>query len=648
MKNAFAVLFVLVLEACLAAAPCFPSVAVDEEEVVFTLAGESAGRAYLIGDFNGWNPTIDLMVATEGGLEIRLYLLPGSYRYRFVLDGVSRPDPDNPCVDAEGNSCFTLVETNGALEVVLLRSTGARGVLQKTEIESSGRIDAVFAGGNLAAFSRGTVAGVIDEKIDMDCSIGVTQYLREDGGERGEAVFLRGLAAYRFDRGALRAWSRDPRIGGAGDPLHLFGAVGPYRYPLGLFCRGMSFEGKLPFGIETWTLYASRLEGYRSGLESGAAPETPFPSRDGVDSDLMGAVLGAKRGGTRLRYLFRQDRRPIQGDWSYWRFGNDLYRGFERVRVQGLSLSIMGAVTAEGEVLFGNSRLLATERSTDGGASFNDASFEDSWRQSWRLYAGIASAWERIRSKLSYTETCYGDRGWARVEEPDGSRRNVEGLLSYGAEPLSLGLRAAYETYSERDAGSRYRFADVNFWLDGDEVAHDLIPFLYARDIYEVELSCGWKVEPAGDLPWGRGLRFEALHRDTPGEYGPLFRKIELSYGLALHPRVDFLLDMRGVTYRYNPTGNEVRRDFVDAFLSVRARVTDALWCALGVGVDPYAFDRWFYAFSDHGREEYLAEHGVFDALAASGTRAAMDRLIEAEEALAEDWVVTLEAGFTF
>jgi len=111
-----------------------------------------------------------------------------------------------------------------------------------------------------------------------------------------------------------------------------------------------------------------------------------------------------------------------------------------------------------------------------------------------------------------------------------------------------------------------------------------------------------------------------------------------------VHPRVTFLLDMRGVSYEYGGAS----RDFVDAFLSVRGDLGRGLWCAVGTGVDPYAFDRWLYAFSGHGREEYLMDRGVFRSLAASGEAASMKALFEAEESLAEDWAVTVEAGFTF
>ena len=91
-----------------------------------------------------------------------------------------------------------------------------------------------------------------------------------------------------------------------------------------------------------------------------------------------------------------------------------------------------------------------------------------------------------------------------------------------------------------------------------------------------------------------------------------------------------------------------IGRDFVDAFLSVRGSLRKGLWCAVGTGVNPYAFDRWLYAFSDHGREEYLMDRGVFRALAANGEAVSMKALLDAEESLADDWVVTFEAGFTF
>ncbi len=111
-----------------------------------------------------------------------------------------------------------------------------------------------------------------------------------------------------------------------------------------------------------------------------------------------------------------------------------------------------------------------------------------------------------------------------------------------------------------------------------------------------------------------------------------------------LLPRVALLLDLRGVSYRH--TG--AKRDFADAFLGVHGTVTRRLWCLAGAGVSPINFDPWQSIFCDDAREDYLYARGVYRALAAGGEAASMKALLDAEDALANDWGVLFEAGFTF
>ncbi|HSG29865.1 MAG TPA: hypothetical protein VLA34_15390, partial [Candidatus Krumholzibacterium sp.] len=108
------------------------SVDVDEEEVVFRYSGD-AGTVYVTGDFNNWNPTIDRMITREGYSEIRLYLLPGRYRYRFVVDGVEIADPDNPWRDRDGNTFFIFRETGDGYEVVFEGSLESGVYVEKEE-----------------------------------------------------------------------------------------------------------------------------------------------------------------------------------------------------------------------------------------------------------------------------------------------------------------------------------------------------------------------------------------------------------------------------------------------------------------------------------------------------------------------------------
>lgn len=634
------------LAAALASAPCLCSVAVEEEEVVFRLGATDARSVHVVGDFNGWNPTMDLMVATQGGFEIRLFLLPGTYRYRFLADGVSRPDPDNPCLDPDGNSCFILAQRGEALEIILAKGALAAEARSASSISPSARFDAVASEGSASLFAQARIAGTIDEKIESNLAIGSAEDFAEGKRTTGESFLLRCSASYRFERGSLTVFSRPAREITAGDPLRLIGSVGPYRYPVSLFSRGASFEGTLPLGIETWLLYASRLSGYRSGLEGVPSERDLDAWREYVDSDIFGMRLGAKIDGAAIRYLYRQDRRPRHGAWRSPELGEELYRGFEKEEVHGVWFSLSGyrGITAEGELLFGKNRISATSAGEYESFPFRDVALEAEREHGYRLCAKVRRDGEKTRSEIVCAQTTLEGGGSASGERSDGSRISLGGAMEIEGDPLAIGFGAKLDVYTARNTGSVFWLGRTNFWLDGDEIESGLVPFLSARDVFEVTISAAWRCEPAGELPWGKGIRLTVTQRGSGSSGESVLREIRLSNGIGVHPRIAALVDMRGVSYGYGP----IKRDFVDAFLSVRGSVTKTLWCAVGTGVNPYGFDRWLYAYSDHGREDYLLDRGVFGALATQGEAAAMKALLDAEEALAEDWIVTFEAGFAF
>jgi hypothetical protein len=645
----FCMLFALCMAALFAAAQCRASVVLEEEEIVFRIGGISAGKVFLVGDFNGWNPTIDLMVEADGGFEIRLYLLPGTYRYRFIADGVSKPDPDNPCRDSNGNSCFILVERDGVLEVILAESADRRAGSAKSSLRPRVRIDAIQSDGAGSLHSEWGIKGTIDGRIDADLAVGMDGEFPDGGSGAGRAFLLHGLASYRSERGTFRAFSRPTAAIDLGDPIGLIGTVGPYRYPTSLFCRGVELEGTLPFNLDGRFLYASRQRGYRSGLEGKADSSDLFSRRDLVDSDLYGLRLGAKVKSAVIRYLFREDRRPKDGYWGFPSYGADHFAGYERDLFQGFSFSVPPGrgVTLDSELLFGRSFLSATGRlfeNAEGHSDVEDVSIEREWEHGRRLSVGVSRAGGRSRAGLLFSRTTLEGARAARSGRSDGSSDALGGSFVFGDSVLSIGLAGNFERYSAMNTGSIFWLGRTNFWLDGDELTYDHVPFLSSRRIGEVKLSCGWKRELPKDLPWGTGFLFEITRRWDGAGGGPRFGEIRLVNGMAVHPRVAFLLDMRGVSYEYEGIG----RDFVDAFISVRGSIGKGFWCAVGTGVNPYAFDRWLYAFSDHGREEYLMDRGVFRALAGSGEAASMEAILDAEESLAEDRIVTFEAGFTF
>jgi chromosome partitioning protein len=70
-------------------------------EIVIQFRNRSATDVRLAGDFNGWVPDKDVqsMVQTEGAQRIWTKILtlpPGTYEYRYVVDGEWCEDPENP------------------------------------------------------------------------------------------------------------------------------------------------------------------------------------------------------------------------------------------------------------------------------------------------------------------------------------------------------------------------------------------------------------------------------------------------------------------------------------------------------------------------------------------------------------------------
>jgi hypothetical protein len=629
-----------------ASSPLLSSVAVVEEEVVFRLEARSGASVSLVGDFNGWNPTIDLMTPVDGAFEIQLYLLPGTYGYRFVVDGVSETDPDNPCMDEKGNSCFSLTEHDQVLEVSYSETAGSVRSRPKSDITPSLSVQGYATGDSQSVFSQGSLAGTVDGVGEAHLSVGWTGEARGDDAIEGRSFLVRCLASYRGERDTVNAFTRVAEAVSTGDPLALFGSVGPYRYPVGLFCRGMSVEGRLPFGTTGRVIYASRIAGYRSGLEGIASSSDLFSKRDLVDADMIGLRAAAKVGLLEAAYLLRQDRRPKEGIWENPDFGNGLFRGFEKARFQGFELQLRAheGIRVEGELLFGTDFLEATGKLTENGPDFRDVSLEGKWENGRRAYLGVSRAGARTASRLSFTHTTLEGDPRLTDGRPKGTRSAIDAAFTYGEGALTGSLEGRFTRFSASNTGSIFWLGRTNFWLDGDEVSYDLIPFLSSREIVEARFMCAWRYEPLGALPWGRGLRFSISERGDPNEADRLFGEAVLSSGVAIHPRLTVLADLRAVSYRYEG----MRRDAVNLFFAAHGSISTSLWCALGAGVNPYAFDRWLFEFSDHGRADYLADRGIFRALAAHGEDASVKTLLRAEEDLSEDWVVTFEAGFTF
>ncbi|OGQ01209.1 MAG: hypothetical protein A2026_10165 [Deltaproteobacteria bacterium RBG_19FT_COMBO_46_12] len=77
------------------------------KKVNFSLLAPQAESVSIAGDFNDWNPTSHLMKRDKkGAWKASLNLAPGTYQYRFFVDGEWQSDPS--CTDCVENPFGTL------------------------------------------------------------------------------------------------------------------------------------------------------------------------------------------------------------------------------------------------------------------------------------------------------------------------------------------------------------------------------------------------------------------------------------------------------------------------------------------------------------------------------------------------------------
>ena len=88
--------------------PAVKKPASKSQRVVFSVRAEVGSKVYVAGSFNNWDPTEKQLVDKKGdGLfTTTLTLAPGSYQYKFVIDGTWCADPE--CADWIQNDHGTL------------------------------------------------------------------------------------------------------------------------------------------------------------------------------------------------------------------------------------------------------------------------------------------------------------------------------------------------------------------------------------------------------------------------------------------------------------------------------------------------------------------------------------------------------------
>ena len=89
---------------------------IKKRRVTFSLNSSNAEEVILMGDFNHWNLKKHPMKKDQNGLWAKTVIIPpGTYEYKFLVDGQWKEDPQNDqtCPNCFGtyNNVFILTES---------------------------------------------------------------------------------------------------------------------------------------------------------------------------------------------------------------------------------------------------------------------------------------------------------------------------------------------------------------------------------------------------------------------------------------------------------------------------------------------------------------------------------------------------------
>ncbi len=646
-----------------AARPASSEVYLDGEEIVFSYRGPEGSSIYLVGDFNGWNPTIDRMIREGDAYKITIFLLPGRHKYLYFVDGESVRDEDNPCVDQEGNSCFNFVEREGDYKLYFTERAGDESKPVELEYKASAVILGSAGEDSLGGVVRAEFNGNIRKKLGLDFSVGCLRSDKEAGDIK--PALVRAESFGDFGKLRMRAFSRSTGIE-MDDPLAVLGEVGPYDYPVGLFCRGVEASFKLTEGMRARAFYANRLEGYPGGtgsIEAGFEKVDSIPglerlSRDPADMDLFGVVATAGLAGLRLSYIFRKNRSFSKWNLEGWEQAGPI-SGLEETDIHGLwfSYPVARGTIVELEYLRGLNKLNENSAVTDynDGEYYGDAINISSWKG----YASVERAIGKNEFKLFYSYEKEGEIEDQFLDKGYGQRHEFG--FSAMVELSRYRMRFSGVDNEFRGAGpGDFWFQRDNFWLDGDRVTPSRLLFLDSGGILESNLSITdakegkYQIPVPGNTSVSLSLMCQSddISRrvvEIRGVKSLLFdslvnRFTSIRYGFLRN--VDLLADIRCVSYNHDEWSG--RRDFVDTFLGVRKSFGNSSWMMAGVGARPYAFDRWYFGILPRGRMKFIEERGVLEYSRYQEYSDLYGKLSEAESELSRNWSVSFEGCLKF
>lgn len=635
------------------------AVRVEADEVIFTLKAPAAKEVFLVGDFNSWNPTVEPMALEGDEFVVRLFLVAGTYRYKFVVDGTPMLDPDNRGSAPDQGSPLSLTERSG-------------GLILSTELpeETKHARTATYNARYIGFLRTEDGDSDVEQRVDAGLRASINRLraravvATHDSSwawspATVDAFFDRGYVDVELGKLEVRAFENDSTWAST-DPMGLSGNAGLYGYDAGFYYHGVTAAavGKHAALRARWADETARADVPRAEIEPASlasfvadslSETTAYaysPTFNG--SDVLGVEVWAGSGAFSSGYAFRNDtgvnpglwvdiaRRPSDYATQTYATREDRYMSTAWLTWSGLQRASFTFGYGWGE---SEARAFATVTGSSDLSSPLDAASATTASDATRgildsdRFVVEASSARRVQTKLRWDLTRFDFAGVEGTSNADVHRLRLAADTDAHGWHFSLGANYTHQRYRDTPDALYIDWPERNVWLsrwDDMDVAS-----MVAIGIDEHTV---WTLDATRE-----GTRIDATASallQTLGVTGtPVHASVRATGDVTIH----------GPWYAYG----DVRVSWYDR---AEWNIDDSFWnlyveggyrkgiltLSAGFGLDPWAFDPVISDFADIGRTEYLRE-ALAGGVRRSDATVIGQALVEREQELSDLRLFKLE-----
>ena len=671
--------------------------------IEFSYDAPNAAEVSVAGSFNDWNASAtQLKQDSEGVWSTIIKLSPGSYQYKFVVDGTWYFDPDNPLSEDDsygGANSLIEIDKNGKMMMDLKDKT------ERTGIQATFNPKIYFTGRYYTQnyFRNNDYDRYMLDKPEHDLNLGIKvkfnsnfegfTLLNVNNNNEGTDMWKTHLnykKAYlklNTDYFMVTAFD-DLGLVTFDDPLHIVGNEGRYKYDFGYGYRGVygsdmaSFLNnlfmKIPIQFHLQGFYADELGDAERDINAGRMKASYSLANDdqkAMDFTLGGSLYQSKNKFTESYSILEIIENPshtlrfYQDHTSY-----ELDLGFQYSMMKKGWFDSMDYLTDFEWYHFDNAnkfQLFESDTTLDSLVIKDDYTWLSGdkfyFREQIKFPKALKISADVELTNLEFsvyqptgdddvTQQPYFDPNFTNVEM---KRTRLGTTADYEMDNLNTSLSLSYWTIDFPDSlvtwGDYYKYMEKTDGNGRWYQEHTEVPLSkYTLIGYDSGLLWNFKWDYSFNF-WEKmikvGTEHTFAHSDFMTEYkyieNLMLITIQLSHKWQLYSntRIPIYNDERlGLKTKFGDNEDV----FVSNYSEISYQLSKKVELALGWGLNPRVLNQVTDEFYFGGREEFMENSSNYDEYIEKTQNGLGDKIREAENALKHEQRISLQAILHF